>query len=57
MKKRGGFHEDTIRELSITKDGIKVGKALKNFQGVLTGVPSFHGSMDALLGPERDPLA
>ncbi len=57
VKKRGGFHEDTIRELSITKDGIKVGKALKNFQGVLTGVPSFHGSMDALLGPERDPLA
>jgi circadian clock protein KaiC len=43
MKKRSGSHEDAIRELRITADGIQVGAPLEHFQGVLTGVPSFIG--------------
>jgi circadian clock protein KaiC len=39
VKKRSGDHEETIREFDITKNGIVVGPALTNFQGVLTGVP------------------
>ena len=42
-KKRGGAHENTIRELCINEGGIRVGPALSDFQGVLTGVPSFIG--------------
>jgi circadian clock protein KaiC len=38
VKKRTGFHEDTIREFWI-KDGLQVGEPLRNFQGVLRGVP------------------
>jgi circadian clock protein KaiC len=48
-KKRGGPHENTIRELTIDGNGIRVGDPLSEFQGVLTGVPSFlrSGSIDA----------
>jgi circadian clock protein KaiC len=43
VKKRTGFHEDTIRELRLTSKGIKVGEPLTAFHGVLTGVPVYHG--------------
>jgi circadian clock protein KaiC len=45
VKKRSGAHEKTIREFKLTPGkGITVGKPLKAFQGVLTGVPIFLGS-------------
>ena len=40
VKKRTGYHEDTIREFMIDKDGITLGEPLTAFQGVLRGVPS-----------------
>jgi circadian clock protein KaiC len=43
VKKRTGKHEDTIRELKAGPKGLIVGKPLTEFQGVLTGVPRFHG--------------
>jgi circadian clock protein KaiC len=43
VKKRTGAHERTIREMNISSDGIRVGKALTDFQGVLTGVPTYSG--------------
>jgi circadian clock protein KaiC len=39
MKKRGGRHERTIREFHLQKGGVHVGDALREFRGVLTGVP------------------
>jgi circadian clock protein KaiC len=45
VKKRSGHHEKAIREFKlISGKGIAVGKPLKQFQGVLTGVPIFRGS-------------
>jgi circadian clock protein KaiC len=45
VKKRSGGHEKTIREFKLVSGkGIIIGEPLKQFQGVLTGVPSFHGS-------------
>ena len=43
FKKRAGRHERTIRELSISDQGIRIGKTLRDFHGVLTGVPTFEG--------------
>lgn len=40
MKKRGGSHERTIRELTIDIHGVQVGEALNEFQGILSGIPS-----------------
>ena len=39
MKKRGGAHERTIRDFRMTADGLHVGPPLREFRGILTGVP------------------
>lgn len=41
VKKRTGYHENTIRELRMSPDGITVGEPLSEFHGVLTGVPTY----------------
>jgi circadian clock protein KaiC len=43
IKKRSGPHENTLRELTMTKRGIELGKPLAEFEGVLTGVPRMVG--------------
>jgi len=50
IKKRSGPHEDTIRELSISSEGIKFGAPLSEFRGVLTTVPEYHGAKERLEG-------
>jgi circadian clock protein KaiC len=39
LKKRGGAHERSIRDFSLSNAGIHVGQPLKQFRGILTGVP------------------
>lgn len=51
IKNRGGSHEDTIRELRIDSQGLRIGQVLDQFQGVLTGVPKYKGTSDKLLEP------
>jgi circadian clock protein KaiC len=53
IKKRTGSHEDTIREYRIDSAGVRVGEPLKNFRGVLTGVPTYEGAEASLLN-DRD---
>lgn len=43
IKKRTGKHERTIRELRFGDKGIVIGEPLREFQGVLTGAPTFIG--------------
>lgn len=38
-KKRSGFHENSIHELTLGAGGIRVGEALRGLKGLLTGVP------------------
>ena len=40
MKKRGGAHERTIRDFSMTDRGLSIGPPLREFRGILTGVPT-----------------
>lgn len=49
LKNRGGGHEDTIRELRIDAQGLRVGEPLERFHGVLTGIPRFDGEGEHLL--------
>jgi circadian clock protein KaiC len=44
IKKRSGKHELTIRELSVDEDGVHFGKPLDQFQGVLSGTPTYLGA-------------
>jgi len=51
IKKRSGNHERTIREFTLSGKarGIQIGEPLKEFQGILTGVPRFEGRQDKML--------
>ncbi len=49
VKKRSSDHERTIRECKVQKGGLFVGKPLREFQGVLTGVPRYMGAAGPLL--------
>lgn len=44
VKKRGGKHERTIRQFTVGPVAVQVGEALREFRGVLTGVPVFEGN-------------
>jgi circadian clock protein KaiC len=49
LKSRSGQHETTIREYKLVSgQGVAVGDPIREFQGVLTGVPHFVGHMSAL---------
>jgi circadian clock protein KaiC len=50
LKKRSGGHERTIREFRLGPRGVQVGAPLKEFHGVLTGVPTYRGPTPPLLG-------
>jgi circadian clock protein KaiC len=52
IKKRSGNHERTIREFTLDSqsNGIRIGEPLKDFQGILTGVPRFEGRHEKMLG-------
>src|SRR3954447_25930849 len=39
VKKRSGRHEHTIREFTLSSQGITVGPPLKNFTGIFSGAP------------------
>jgi circadian clock protein KaiC len=50
VKKRTGAHEDTIREYQIGAGGVSLGPPLKQFQGILRGVPIIVGENAAPSG-------
>ena len=49
MKKRDGSHEDTIREFQIDGTGLTIGEPLREFQGILRGVPVYVGQPAPLM--------
>ena len=50
IKKRSGQHEKTIREFKLERGkGIRIGEPLKEFQGVLSGIPVFQGAAEKML--------
>jgi circadian clock protein KaiC len=54
IKTRTARHERTIREFQIGNKGLQLGEPLRNFQGVLTGVPTFSGEVKALMATQPD---
>lgn len=46
FKRRGGAHENTIRELTLGSQGLAIGRPLNHLRGVLSGIPeALGGSM------------
>lgn len=54
LKKRTGKHERTIREFQIVSGGIRLGRPLTDFRGVLTGVPVYEGARGTLMEKADD---
>lgn len=50
FKKRTGEHERALRELRITSQGVAVGEPLREFRGIMTGVPQYEGEVHMLPG-------
>jgi len=55
VKKRRGAHERALREMKIGGSGIRIGEVLRDFEGVLTGVPRYRGKDDRLLKGQAEP--
>ena len=53
VKKRTSAHEHTIREYRIDSEGISLGEPLKDFHGVLRGVPEIVGGHPRARGRTR----
>jgi circadian clock protein KaiC len=54
IKTRTARHERTIREFQINSGGLLLGEPLRQFQGVLTGVPTFSGEAKTLMASQTD---
>jgi circadian clock protein KaiC len=53
FKKRTGPHERTIRQLSIDSQGVHVGETLREFRGIMSGVPLYQPVAPSDLGVGR----
>lgn len=54
VKKRSGTHENAIREFQLTSEGLKVGPPLTEFNGILTGTPTYVGGPKPLMPEDGD---
>jgi circadian clock protein KaiC len=48
FKKRTGEHERTLRQMKISSKGLSIGEPLREFRGVMTGVPQYEGDGDII---------
>jgi circadian clock protein KaiC len=49
MKRRTGAHGSSVRELHISDEGMRVGREIRDFQGVLTGRLQYMGDAGPLM--------
>ena len=54
VKKRVGAHEDSIRELRLSSQGMQVGAPLTDFQGIMSGIPTYLGSQSMIKAGSDD---
>lgn len=57
VKSRISAHERTIRELKMSAAGLEVGEALVDFEGVLSGLPTYRGAVAMLGGGSSSEVA
>ncbi len=55
VKRRGGEHEHSVRELQISPTGVRVGGTIREFHGVLSGQLEYTGQAGPLLAHDGTP--
>jgi circadian clock protein KaiC len=53
VKKRSGRHETAIRAFGMGPEGLMIGEPLKNYRGVLSGIPTYERTVRAVEDGER----
>ena len=48
VKSRTSSHERFIREFKLGANGLELGDALRDFEGVMAGLPSYEGKVGLL---------
>jgi circadian clock protein KaiC len=56
VKRRWGSHERSVRELRIGEGGVRVGRELREFHGILSGHLEYTGKAEPLMASEGAPL-
>lgn len=57
VKSRTNGHERSIRQFRLGSKGLNVGEALRDFEGVLSGLPTYRGDTAMLASPEGEPAS
>lgn len=52
FKRRGGAHENSIRELTLSSNGLAIGEPLTGLRGVLSGIPETLGGSTTASNPK-----
>ena len=52
VKSRVARHESAIREFRLSAQGLAIGAALRDFEGVMRGVPAYRGTQALMVDPE-----
>ena len=55
MKSRTTQHATTIHELQLGEGGVRIGEPLEGFEGVLTGIPNYHGNTPMMAQAGNEP--
>jgi circadian clock protein KaiC len=55
IKRRTGAHDNAIHEYQLSVDGLEVGPPLETLRGIFTGVPTYQGAREELIGEGVDP--
>jgi circadian clock protein KaiC len=50
IKRRTGVHDNAIHEYRLSVDGLEVGPPLETLRGIFTGVPTYQGAREELIG-------
>jgi circadian clock protein KaiC len=54
LKSRANAHERSIRQFRLGTTGLDVGEALRDFEGILSGLPSYRGDAAMLVSADSD---
>ena len=52
VKSRVAQHESAIREFRLSAQGLAIGDALRDFEGVMRGVPAYRGTQALMVDQE-----
>ncbi|WP_159834736.1 ATPase domain-containing protein [Burkholderia sp. 8Y] len=57
VKSRTNGHERSIRQFRLGRNGLNVGEALRDFEGILSGLPTYRGDTAMLAPAQREPAS